>query len=44
VKEETVNQVTARLDSQNVTTLEQLTDEGKKGNDKEEVEDVNIGQ
>ncbi len=33
-KEKTINQRTARLDSQNVITLEQVTDEEKEGNDK----------
>ena len=43
-KEETVNQVTARFDSQNVIALEQLTDEKKEGNYKDDGEEVDSGR
>jgi len=43
-KEETVNQVTSRFDSQNVIALEQLTDEKKEGNYKDDGEEVDSGR
>ncbi len=39
-KEEAINQRTARLDSKNMITLEQVTDEEQEENDKEEGEAV----